>query len=595
MSPETPDDRNAPPAADQRHDKLVREQSVTMVENQRLDPDGLKTVLRLPQGIDFPLLTRIIDLCLAASFSITLTALIRGQLKLGVAVEFEGHTVPELPPRRIRITPAGDPGICEITGVAPKNGRDTFARLAFDWRKRSGTIKRDGTIDWKEINSVPNVNKGDLLAEIFDRTNGRPGIDVYGRKLPPTPGRRHPVRWAKQKIVSRQLEGEGADFRLFAACSGVVKFQFRVPGDPATLESLDIADTLTINGDIDYDYGDLKSSASLEIRGNLKGSFSLRSEGYVHVNGAIEGRVIDARNVRAELITNGCKVSAREEVEANSVTNCIIKANKISISKNGSSSEINALESIVFKRDAAIMAHKCQAKSVEMHQTRFSGRIEICLGEFIFNRAAEALEKIENSASGFEKRTEEIRGAAKDILARVISLERTINIAKPPPVALRLLLKIKESLALAFKHKKPINDLASSLAYELQELLADHGLPRGTLKKVDQIIYRIRNYNNLYAAFAEDRTILQREQELFEDLRHRAATELMVVMDGAIPMSRSAEIRIRCGESVKVIDGENFPAGPFTVVYNLPEDAENLRHGTLEITRPPEHHDSPGS
>ncbi len=580
--PPAPNDTSTPKVIDPL-EQLIIEQTGSMIKNQRLDPDGLKTVLRLPQDIDFPILTRIIDHCLAASFSINITPLIRGQLKLGVAVEFEDNTVPELPPRQVRIDPTGDPGLCEINGIAPKNGRDNFARIAFDWRKRSGTIKENGTIDWKEINSVPNINEGGLLAEIFDRTKGRAGINVYGRKIPPTPGRRHPVRWVKQKITAQKMDEENAAFRLVAACSGVVEFRFRVPGDPSTIESLDIADTLAINGDINYDYGDLSSSASLEITGNLKGNFSLKSEGYVHVNGAIEGRTIDAENIRAELITNGCKVKARKDVEANSITNCVIKANKVSISQNGSSSEINAIETIIFKRDAAIMALKCRAKSVELHQTRFSGRIEICLGDVIFTRAAEALERIAACAGGFEKQAGDIRTAAKDILARVIGLEKAISMASPGTVAQKLLGKVKELMAEAFKHMRPISDLAPSLAYELQEVLGDHGLPRGTLKKVDQINSRIRNYNNLFTAFAEGRSILEREQKKFNELRQQAATELKVIMDSAIPMNRSSEVRIRCGESVMIIEGDSIPPGRFTVAYNLPDDAENLRHGQLKI------------
>jgi|GEM_PF-2745427 len=563
-------------------EKLILEQTANMIKNQRLDPDGLKTVIRLPEGIDFPALARIIDHCLASGFNVKLTPIVRGQLKLGVAVELTDHTVADLPPRKIRLTPGGDPGLCEIAGVAPKNGRDNYAKIAFDWRKRSGTVKKNGTIDWKEINSVPNINQGDLMAEIHDRTSGVAGINVYGKKIPPTPGRRHPVRWVKQKISARDID-DGATYKLFANCSGVIEFRFRVPGDPSTLESLDITDTLSINGDIDYDYGDLKSSASLEIRGNLKGSFSLKSEGYVHVKGAIEGRAIEAKNIRAELITNGCKVHAREDVEAESLANCIVNAARVTVSRNGSSSEIGADEAIIFKRDAAIMALKCRAKSVELHQTRFSGRIDICLGDAVMDRAAEAKKRIETSQAVFEEKTTEIREAAKEILVRVIGLEKAISMARPGTVAGKLMLKVKEILAESFRRMTAIDDLATSMAYELQETLGDHGLPDGTLKKVDQIIARIRNYNNLFAAFNEGRKIVEREEKMFEELKEVAANELKVIVDQAIPMNRSSEIRIRCGESVKIIEGESFPSENFQVVYNLPADAEDLRHGQLTI------------
>ncbi len=559
--------------------RLVAERAAAMKADQQLSPDRTFTRMRLPGELDFPLTTKIVEHCLLSAFSITMPRAARAQLKLGVETEFEDHTIPELPPRKVRIVPAGEPGVCEVTGAAPEHGRDSRAVVKFNWRKRSGRIKPDGTIDWKDINSVPNVQEGDLLAEIHDRTTGRPGVDVYGRALKPKPGKRHPVRWMKGRIFSRRDE-EANMYRLFAACSGVVRFEFRVPGDPATLQSLEIADRLTINGDIDYDYGDLKSAASLDIRGSLRGAFSLRSEGHVHVKGAIEGKEIEAENISAELITNGCRVYARKDVEAGSLANCEVTAGQVCVAMNASSSEIRARDRVVFKRDCAIMAVRIWANSVLLEQTVFSGRVEIRLGDEIFTQADAATARMREYETVFGKQAEETREAARDILSHCLGLEKTIRGFRPETVPARLFAKLREMLADAFSNMQPISDLVISIAYELQDVLGDHGLPRGALKKVDLVVTRIRNYNNLYLAFAERREMIERERRRLAELREMTG-KLQAEFDQAVPMNANAEMRIRCGDSMLVIEGGEFPGGRFTVTYHLPDDAEDLRHGEL--------------
>ena len=86
----------------------------------------------------------------------------------------------------------GDP-FKVASGVAPVDGRPPKIIFHFDTDPlRIGTLKSDGTMDWKNRGTIPQVNVGDLLAEKTEGEQGLPGTTVYNQVLPP-PRIRQPV------------------------------------------------------------------------------------------------------------------------------------------------------------------------------------------------------------------------------------------------------------------------------------------------------------------------------------------------------------------------------------------------------------------
>ncbi|MEJ2691342.1 MAG: FapA family protein, partial [Deltaproteobacteria bacterium] len=225
-----------------------------------------------------------------------------------------------LPARSVAIMLAPGQSHFEIKGVPPQDGHDAFSELFFSWKKQAGAIDQQGNIDLKRLNAFPTIQKDKPLASIYLQTQGTPGVDALGKSIKPHPGRPMKVNFNDEIITRRDDPEDPFCFQLVAARSGIIDFSLAKEDEPASLQHLDIVDTITINGDVNYKVGDLASltdkdlagTVNIVVKGNVLGILTLQSEGFVHVQGSIEGKKVIAKEVKAEAIGSNTSVLARE-------------------------------------------------------------------------------------------------------------------------------------------------------------------------------------------------------------------------------------------------------------------------------------------
>lgn len=544
---------------------------------------GVKGTVRLPAKgkVSPPILVAAIDQLLQEHFNIKLSTHQKNAFVLYEPFYAEVPSSPGLPSRTISSDFDAPQPQFHIIGKQPKDGENGFVEVGFDWKKRAGTAKQDGTFDWKKINSVPSIRENDVIATIHDKTEGVPGVDCFGKKISQRPGARHKVRWASD-YIKRDIEDDNARrFNLIAMACGVIDYSFLINNDPRTLDWVKILDTLKIQGDIDYTLGDLDSAASLDIEGNVRGNFSLRSDGHIRVNGTIEGQEVTAKSVSADLITNRCRVSALEDIDTNSITSAEVRANYIRIRQNASRSVIDATEKVIMDEGVSLAGLKIHTKHIKLDRPLISGQNEIVLGEKLFNKVNQLRPLLKENQDVLKEKRSEVKEFATELLNNVALLNKFSG--KYGAVVHNLLDGIKNDLVNSFQYMKNINEKTIESCHELLNLLGDRNAELSLLGKVEYIYKSIPIYNNIQAdLLAIENTVESTSREL-EQLEREIKNDIAVILINAKTTGANAELKVTCGTNELALTGNALVGGDKEIRYHVTDD-ENFASGKLLLS-----------
>ncbi len=130
---------------------------------------------------------------------------------------------------------------------------------------RVGTLKEDGTMDWKDRGALPMVKEGDLLAEKVTPREGQPGKDILGQEVAPPKIKDIILRCGRG--VERSSDGRKA----FAKIGGSP----RIGPDGKLL----VISTYTVNGDIGLETGHVDFSGLIDVTGTVQTGFRVKGHG----------------------------------------------------------------------------------------------------------------------------------------------------------------------------------------------------------------------------------------------------------------------------------------------------------------------------
>lgn len=165
-------------------------------------------------------------------------------------------------------------------GIPPKPSQNGSVRFLFPVRQDFDFLRDvSGRIDYRDRGSVVSVLPGDELAYLEPPVEGEPGRDVYGKALPvPKP----------KKVALIAGKGvETDDGRIFRAV---------VRGQPVLMgNELSVREVYVVSGDVDMSTGNVDFSGTVIVKGTVREGFSVRCDGDVEIEGAVEsGTVIAA-------------------------------------------------------------------------------------------------------------------------------------------------------------------------------------------------------------------------------------------------------------------------------------------------------------
>lgn len=158
------------------------------------------------------------------------------------------------------------------------DGEDARLEHHISFTKKVGEKRKDGSIDYKERSFIPTVKKGDLVLTKHAPTRGRDGVTVFGK-----------TRAAYSGVDFNFLAGKGVqivgDDRYYAAMDGVACL---------TERELQVQEKFTVQGDVDYETGNINFDGSIVISGAVKSGFKVSAKGSVEIMGSVEDAIVEA-------------------------------------------------------------------------------------------------------------------------------------------------------------------------------------------------------------------------------------------------------------------------------------------------------------
>ncbi|MCL5935737.1 MAG: FapA family protein [Firmicutes bacterium] len=174
-------------------------------------------------------------------------------------------------------------------GLPPEPPVDESVEILFPQKiEYTPILKEDGTADYHNIKNIFSVEEGSVLAVKHPGIPGKPGLNVFGEEVPPSPPRVAMVHVGKGAVYNNEED------RIYAKRTGrpVVK-------QAGQICFIDVEDVLIHDGDVDIKSGNLRFKGSLlMVRGSVKDSMAVQATGLIVINGIVSGaRVIAKDNI----------------------------------------------------------------------------------------------------------------------------------------------------------------------------------------------------------------------------------------------------------------------------------------------------------
>ena len=217
-------------------------------------------------------------------------------------------------------------------GTQTIHGRDAKIEYFFNTSKNLQPKRNeDGSVDYKELNTISHVKKGDLLARLIKEDPGKSGKNVFGEEIKPRTVRSAKLQYGNKISINEEKT------EIYSDVTGHANY---------INEKVFVSDVYDVPADVDNSVGNIEYDGSVEIKGNVKSGFTVRATGDIIIHGVVENAFVESggqiivkqgihgmhkgvlkahTNVMAKYIENA-KVYAGGFVEAEAILNSDVSA-----------------------------------------------------------------------------------------------------------------------------------------------------------------------------------------------------------------------------------------------------------------------------
>lgn len=235
--------------------------------------------------------------------------------------------------------------ICLARGILPMDGKDAFLRFEVEIGPIPGKMLRDGTIDFRERKIFTGVDEKQVIATRVPKTDGTPGRNVFGKTIPPQPGKDITVK------VSGDVHYSLETGQVIATRAGVLS---TVKGN-----DIKVSAKQTIPGNVDFSVGNIESKNSVDIKGSVHSGFHVKTKGDLLVGGNVEGATLTSKGnvvVRGGLLGESAKLETLGDADINFTERAqVIAGGEIIIRKGAYYSEITGEGNIFCSPESKII------------------------------------------------------------------------------------------------------------------------------------------------------------------------------------------------------------------------------------------------
>ncbi|MEO6097108.1 MAG: FapA family protein [Fibrobacteria bacterium] len=171
-----------------------------------------------------------------------------------------------------------DRGQIVAQGVPPKPGRDAAIqeKIKID-SDLLPVMGKDGKADYKNVDNIHQVKKGDVLAVKTPAVQGTEGKDIFGKVQPAQPAK------DIQFKVGANTEVSADGLTVVAKVGGYVYHQ---------AGAICVGVTYVVKGDVDFHTGNLHYLGDIQVLGNVVDGFTVEADGDIVIEGTVEGSTV---------------------------------------------------------------------------------------------------------------------------------------------------------------------------------------------------------------------------------------------------------------------------------------------------------------
>lgn len=198
----------------------------------------------------------------------------------GIRYGLKSSLIDELLTKCQQATPGSVVSQVIVKGLAVIQGKDAHFEprvQLFSELFRTPKVNADGRVDLKDLGSIETVPDNTFVLEKVPLTDGVEGIDVYGDKIQPTPGK--DANFVLNESVKVNPDNPNS---LFSAREGLARFDGKEM----------IIDDTFILPELDPKKGHIKFKGSVIIQGDVSPEMHLAATGDVLIGGFVESAVI---------------------------------------------------------------------------------------------------------------------------------------------------------------------------------------------------------------------------------------------------------------------------------------------------------------
>lgn len=160
-------------------------------------------------------------------------------------------------------------------GKEPVAGKDGYLKKYVNIESKANPhISEDGKIDFKKLDLIKNVEKGQLLVEAIPPEKGEVGKNVLGQEIQPKEGKTAQIKYGKNTVISEDKS------KLYSSENGqVLLFDNKVI----------VNKVYEVPANVDNTTGNIDFNGKVVIKGNVRSGFKVKAEGDIEVHGVVEG------------------------------------------------------------------------------------------------------------------------------------------------------------------------------------------------------------------------------------------------------------------------------------------------------------------
>lgn len=184
-------------------------------------------------------------------------------------------------------------------GVEPVSGKDAEIVIHFGKAEKRPKLTSDGKIDYKNLDNIIMVRKGDTLITKKPASAGVRGINIKGEEIVPLPGKDYVI------LVSDGATVNETGTVFTAMVDGYVDYNGK---------KLGVYPVYIVKKDLDYSVGNIKFNGSVHVCGDVLSGFKIEADKHILVDGICQDCELIAKgNV---ILRTGMKSSGTGFVKA---------------------------------------------------------------------------------------------------------------------------------------------------------------------------------------------------------------------------------------------------------------------------------------